>query len=61
MNILKILAVMVICLVVANIILYTIGRLSTLLFWIIIIVAAIIAYWIMPRLRKNTAAEIKQE
>ena len=44
MKILKLLAIMMVCLLVANIILYTIGRLSTLLFWIIIITLWVITY-----------------
>ena len=52
MNILKVLAVMVICLATANVVLFAMGKLSTLLFWIIIIVCAVIAFWVVPRVSR---------
>ena len=62
MNILKILAIMMVCLLVANIVLFIMGRLSILLFWIIIIICAIIAFWVIPRLKPMpTPVEIKKE
>ena len=59
MNALKLSAIMMICLLVANIILFVMGKISNLLFWIIIIVCAIIAFWVLPRL--NPALTQKKE
>jgi antibiotic biosynthesis monooxygenase (ABM) superfamily enzyme len=54
MNILQVLAIMIVCLAVANAVLFALGKISNLLFWIVIIVCAIIAYWVIPRIRKST-------
>ena len=54
MNILKVLAIMIVCLAVANAVFFALGKISALLFWTTIIVCAIIAYWVIPRIRKST-------
>ncbi len=34
-------------------VLFALGRISTLIFWVIILLGAIVAYWVVPRLRKE--------
>ena len=48
----KILAVILVIIVVLNLALFAFRIINQLLFWSIIIIAAVIAYWIMPKLKK---------
>ena len=53
MNILQVLSIMIIVLAIANVVLFAMGRIAPLLFWIVIIVCAIIAFWAVPKLNKQ--------
>ena len=55
MNTLKLSAIMMVCLLVANIVLFVMRKISITLFWIIIVVCAIIAFWVLPRINKTTS------
>ena len=52
-NNLKILVILVVLFLVVNITLFALRIISVLLFWAIIIVAAIFAYKVMPKLKKR--------
>jgi len=48
----KILSVIVLLVVLANFLLFVFGRISNTFFWLIIVLAAIFAFWILPKLSK---------
>lgn len=56
----KMIAVMLVILMVANITLFLTGRLSSGLFWIVIVFCAIMAWWGVPYLRKRSERINKQ-
>ena len=47
----KILAVVIAFLLVANIILFATKKINEIVFWIIIIISAVFAYWILPKIK----------
>ncbi|MBI4918876.1 hypothetical protein HY837_03035 [archaeon] len=47
----KILSIAVIIILVVNIALFSLGKISPLLFWIIIIICAANAYFVIPKLK----------
>jgi hypothetical protein len=49
---LKIFAIILILILIVNLILFALKSVNPLIFWIILILTAIIAYKIMPKLRK---------
>jgi len=51
-KLLRILVFLVILFLVVNIVLFALKIISEILFWIIIIVAAVFAYKILPKMRK---------
>ena len=57
MNALKILAIIMLVLVVLNLILFAMGIISPLTFWVIIIAIALIAFYIIPNMKKKLALE----
>ena len=57
MNALKILAIIMLVLVVLNLILFAMGRISPLTFWFIIIAIALTAFYIIPNMKKKLALE----
>ena len=50
----KIVSVALIAILIANILLLALGVISWRLFWVVIIVVAILAYYGIPRLKKRT-------
>lgn len=48
----KILGIMLIALLIANLVLFGIGILSALVFWLIIAAVAVVAWKVVPRMRK---------
>ena len=40
-------------LLVAVMVLLALGKISTLYFWVIILLGAIVAYWVVPRIRRD--------
>ncbi len=48
---LKLLGILVVVLVIGNLLLFALKLISVVLFWIVIIVAAIVAYKLLPRMR----------
>ena len=51
MNYLKLFAIFLLVLVILNLILFALGRITPYLFWFIIIISALIAYYVIPRIR----------
>ena len=49
----KLIAVLLIIVIVLNLILFALGLVSQLWFWVIIILIGFIAYKILPKLKKN--------
>ncbi|MFC1801402.1 hypothetical protein ACFLZB_02980 [Nanoarchaeota archaeon] len=49
----QIASIIMIVLVIANITLFALGRNPPWLFWTILIIAAVSAYWAIPKIRKN--------
>ena len=49
----KIASIIMIILVVANIVLFAFGKNPVWLFWLIIVIGAVSAYWVIPKIRKN--------
>ena len=47
----KILAVVIAFFLVANIILFATKKINELTFWVVIIAAAVFAYWILPKMK----------
>ena len=47
----KILAFLLIFLLIANLILFALGKIGDMLFWVVIIVGAILAYFVMPKIK----------
>ena len=47
----KILAVVIAFFLIANIILFAAKKINELTFWIVIIAAAVFAYWILPKIK----------
>jgi len=47
----KVISVMIIIIVISNVALFAFRKINTLLFWLIIIIAAVYAHWIMPKLK----------
>ena len=55
MNSIKLIAIMLAILVIADIVLFSFGKISVLLFWIVIVFCAIMAYFGIPYMRKKKA------
>lgn len=55
MNSIKLIAIMLTILVIADIVLFSFGKISVLLFWIVIIFCAIMAYFGIPYMKKKQA------
>jgi Flp pilus assembly protein TadB len=53
MNYLKLIAVLLLMLVVVNLVLFALGKLSVLTFWFVIIGSALIAFYIIPNLKEK--------
>ncbi|MBT3304445.1 hypothetical protein HN592_03195 [Candidatus Woesearchaeota archaeon] len=47
----KVISIMVIVIVIANIALFAFQKINTLLFWLVIVIAAVYAHFIMPKLK----------
>lgn len=52
-NLVKVLSGIVAAIIVLNIVLFSFGRISVGMFWIIIALAAVLAYIVLPKLRKQ--------
>ncbi len=50
MSIKSLLAIIVAILLIANLVVFALGKISPLLFWVIIILGAIAAWWVIPKL-----------
>jgi len=53
MNSIKLIAIMLTILVIADIVLFVFGKITALLFWIVIIFCAIMAYFGIPYMKKK--------
>lgn len=49
----KLAAILLIIVITINLILFVIGKISGMLFWALIIIAALFAYKVLPKLNKN--------
>ena len=52
-NVLKVVGVVCILLLVLNLVLFIVGRISGLLFWIVIIIAALLAFKVLPKMKQK--------
>ncbi|MBW2996017.1 hypothetical protein KY332_01820 [Candidatus Woesearchaeota archaeon] len=59
MNYLKTIAIILLIVVIANLVLFSFGLITPFLFWIIILAIALIAYYIIPNLKKKQ--ELKEK
>ena len=53
MNSIKLIAIMLTILAIADIVLFVFGKITALLFWIVVIFCAIMAYFGIPYMRKK--------
>jgi len=53
MNWLKILAAFFVCIVILNLVLFVLHKISSFVFWMVIIFMAFAAYYLIPYLSKN--------
>ena len=53
MKYLKLIAIFLLVIVIANLIFFAAGRISPYLFWFVIIGSALIAYYVIPNIKKQ--------
>jgi hypothetical protein len=51
-NLRKIFAVLLVVALIVNLVLYGIGRSNDLILWAVIVVIAIIAFWVLPKIKR---------
>ena len=59
MNYLKLIAIFLLIIVVVNLVLFVMGQITPLIFWVVIIGIALIAYYVIPNLKER--AELKEK
>ncbi len=48
----KFFVLLLVLLLISNMTLLALGKIKEVLFWIIIVIAAVFAYWILPKIKK---------
>jgi len=51
----KFLVLLFVLLLILNITLFALGKIKEILFWIIIVIAAVFAYWILPKMKNRNS------
>lgn len=52
-HLLKVLGYVLIVIFILNILLFSLRIISSLIFWIVLILGAVFVYWVLPRMRKE--------
>ena len=52
-NAVKIIAVLAVIVLAANMVLFAMGIIKEIVFWTVIIAGAVFTYWVLPKLRKK--------
>ena len=50
---LKIIGIIVLIFLLLNLVLFAMGKISDLVFWVVIAAGAVFVYWVLPRLKKK--------
>ncbi|PIN86326.1 hypothetical protein COV19_05980 [Candidatus Woesearchaeota archaeon CG10_big_fil_rev_8_21_14_0_10_44_13] len=58
---LKAIAILLVALLIANLVLFALKLVNEAFFWSVIVIAAILAYFVLPRLRKSMANKEKHK